>query len=913
MASNNMSPLRSFLNSIKNSVYNISIDGIGNTDINAGSLFNGFSNLYRVITLNDMNYITDMYSMFNSAKNLSQIPNYNFNTSNVTHMGIMFRNCNGLTTVPNFDTSNVTNMYAMFDNCGNLTNVPNFNTFKVTSMYSMFSYCNNLTNIPNFNTSNVTTMDHMFSYCNKLTNIPNFNTSNVTKMSQMFIGCRNLTTIPNFNITNVTTMIEMFSGCRKLINIPNFNTINVTRVDGMFQYCYNLTSIPNFNTSKVINMAEMFSQCNNLTNTSNFDTSNVTNMYGMFYYCRNLIDIPLFNISKVTNMKDSFYYCNNLSQASVNNIVASCSTATKVTNKNWTNIGFNVAEGSKWNTWIRTAPDYMNAVNIGWQNIGDAISPAYKRRIMVGDNLTGKNIYFEPYDLNEFGNYCRNTYYNRADNMMDIIYLSIDEYFDDIVYQDIYTFTKENSSYCIDIPSKISNLTNTKLYDYSNQGASISTNVFKINNNINIIVENITHRFPYDNNAPVGDETSYRAFYIEDENIRPLENCDVIGPGTKFYFTFPDNIFELYVNNQSNNLSVMPLAPPVGEPIIKSNDIDIFTIGNIAEQIIYFGTTLNGYQIFFSMGEIINESIYTVNLTDDLPESNGNLLPITEYNNFDFWSKYILVDTRTLYRNIKIGDNLKNKTLYFTLPDDIYTSDNFDWAYSCNDESIDLYFTYYATKFTSHEKVIAYTYPDWNHNDLLICYYDEEVNNWSSYSQPHLYFYEEPNVTSNIKLWKTISNQDLIVTSINETSDFYKNIFIKEQEDEYTLEEQALNLARLYYFNVNRPASANFSVATTRGEDVFVIQVTKNAAVQMWLTVNTTLGVVLEGSSNPTNEDYALALAEKYYKENYGNDTVYYGVATQKSETEFVIQVTQNAAVLMFLNVNVSTGEVTER
>lgn len=89
--------------------------------------------------------------------------------------------------------------------------------------------------------------------------------------------------------------------------------------------------------------------------------------------------------------------------------------------------------------------------------------------------------------------------------------------------------------------------------------------------------------------------------------------------------------------------------------------------------------------------------------------------------------------------------------------------------------------------------------------------------------------------------------------------------------------------------------------------------VDKNAAVQMWLTVNTTLGVVLEGSSNPTNEDYALALAEKYYKENYGNDTVYYGVATQKSETEFVIQVTQNAAVLMFLNVNVSTGEVTER
>ena len=842
MASNNMSPLRNFLNIIKNSVYNISIDGIGNTDINAGSLFNGFSNLYRVGPLNYTNYINNMSGLFGSCENLTNISN--FNTSNVTNMSDMFWGI-GFS--------------------GTSVNIPNFNTSKVVDMSGMFSY---------FNFRNIT--------------LPNFNTSNVTNMHGMFFQADTYDKVPNFDTRKVTDMGAMFEMDYTINKVPNFNTSNVVSMDYMFMACSNLTSIPNLNMIKVNDAAMMFD------------------------YCQNLITVPILNISNVVNAYSMFGDCPNLSQASINNIVTSCSTASKVTNKNWTNIGFNVAAGSKWNTWIRTAPDYMNAVNIGWQNIGDAIS-AYKRRIMVGDNLTGKNIYFEPYDLNEFGNYCRNTYYKKADNTMDMIYLSIDDYFSDIVYQDIYTFEKENSSYCIDIPSKISNLTNTRLYCYDNQGASISTNVFKINNNINIIVENITHRFPYDDNAPVGDETSYRAFYIEDENIRPLEVGDVIGPNTKFYFTLPDNVFELYVNNQSNDLSVMPLAPPVGESIIKSNNIDIFTM-TFAEQLIYFGTIRNGYEIFrgpliSSTNKIINESIYTVNLTDDLPESSGNLLPITEYNNFDFWSKYILVDTRTLYRNVKIGDNLKNRTFYFTFPDDMYTEISDGMALKCEDP----YFTFNSSNFTVGGSLIAYCYPDWNDNSF-ICYAQDRTQDWSNLTQPHPYQYEEgKGLSANWDIFYTAASKDMIVTDVYEDSIIYQNIFIREEELPLTIKEQALNLARLYYFNTTSGSGYTFSVATTRGEDVFVIQVTKNAAVQMWLTVNTTLGVVLEGSSNPTNEDYALALAEKYYKENYGNDTVYYGVATQKSETEFVIQVTQNAAVLMFLNVNVSTGEVTER
>ena len=126
MASSNMSPLRNFLNSIKNSVYNISIDGIGNTDINAGSLFNGFPNLYRAITLNNMNYVTNMGGIFNNTRKLSQIPNHNFNTSNVTNMSNMFHGCSKLS------QASVNNIVA---SCANATKVTNksFTDIGITS------------------------------------------------------------------------------------------------------------------------------------------------------------------------------------------------------------------------------------------------------------------------------------------------------------------------------------------------------------------------------------------------------------------------------------------------------------------------------------------------------------------------------------------------------------------------------------------------------------------------------------------------------------------------------------------------------------------------------------------------------------------------------------------------------------
>ena len=116
-------------------------------------------------------------------------------TSNVTDMGEMFRNCTKLTSVPQLDTSNVVNMADMVNGCSNLTTIPQLNTSKATRMITMFLGCRKLTTIPQLDTSNVTSMGEMFSGCTGLTSIPELNASRSTYFSYMFKDCTSLTSI----------------------------------------------------------------------------------------------------------------------------------------------------------------------------------------------------------------------------------------------------------------------------------------------------------------------------------------------------------------------------------------------------------------------------------------------------------------------------------------------------------------------------------------------------------------------------------------------------------------------------------------------------------------------------------------------------------------------------------------------
>ena len=243
--------------------------------------------------------------LFYYMTDATSIETKDFDTSNVTNMSDMFRNCSKLTAldVSNFDTSNVTNMSYMFRNCSNLTalDVSNFDTSKVTNMSYMFGSCTKLTalDLSKFDTSKVTNMWSMFSSCIKLTalDVSKFDTSNVTNMSYMFYDCSYLTAldVSNFDTSKVTYMSDMFYYCSKLtaLDVSKFDTSKVTDMSDMFRNCSKLTALDlsNFDTSKVTYMGYMFQKCSELTTifvSDKFVTNGVTSDYDMFKDCAKL-------------------------------------------------------------------------------------------------------------------------------------------------------------------------------------------------------------------------------------------------------------------------------------------------------------------------------------------------------------------------------------------------------------------------------------------------------------------------------------------------------------------------------------------------------------------------------------------------------------------------------------------------
>lgn len=146
-----------------------------------------------------------------------------------------------------------------FFGCTNLKNIEginNLNTTEVTDMGAMFRNCSSLTDldVSGFDTRKVTTMGTMFSGCSKLytLDVSGFDTKNVTDMYCMFNKCSGLTTlnVSGFDTKNVTNMREMFSGCSKLATIyvsDKFVTTNVTEGKSMFNMCKALEGAVSYN------------------------------------------------------------------------------------------------------------------------------------------------------------------------------------------------------------------------------------------------------------------------------------------------------------------------------------------------------------------------------------------------------------------------------------------------------------------------------------------------------------------------------------------------------------------------------------------------------------------------------------------------------------------------------------------
>ena len=317
-------------------------------DLNTGTTHPGWetdgtnANVTRVVfDTSFANYRpTTTYSWFSGMANLQTILGIsNLNTSEVTDMGNMFRDCTGLTSLDlsSFNTSKVTNMTEMFRYSSSLLTIivgSGWSTASVTSSTRMFGNCTSLvggqgtTYDANHTDAAYAHIDGGASNPGYFTRDPNepktyaCYTSENTTLTFYYDTERDSRPGTTYDLNtgmNTPAWRSVGSHVTQVVFDPSFANAHLTTTYSWFYGMQNLQTIEGMeylNTSEVTVIAYMFGWCTSLTSldVSHFNTSKVTNMGYMFYYCESLtsLDLSSFNTSKVTNTGFMFYGCSNL-------------------------------------------------------------------------------------------------------------------------------------------------------------------------------------------------------------------------------------------------------------------------------------------------------------------------------------------------------------------------------------------------------------------------------------------------------------------------------------------------------------------------------------------------------------------------------------------------------------------------
>lgn len=267
------------------------------------------------------------------------------------------------------------------------------------------------------------------------------------------------------------------------------------------------------------------------------------------------------------------------------------------------------------------------------------IKEYYKRRIMVGDILGNKILYADfPDNFVDITN-LNETTDNRTIceyNSTSTLNTRIQEYTDTVFEYGIYVGATASRN-------------NIYFYNLETNKLEVNENKYKMSDKVQDVTE-------------VTDCQAYRHIYIKDPNIRPLKVGDVLKNGTKLYFNIPDNITKLYseykytrstkskVSSKTPILKATPSTPdPTTDTLInKFLKVTYYPDGTVrrasvtnliltdrSSNIDIFKATYN--QSNFYKPEI-NISTYIIT----------SPITITDYNEFDFWSQFILVDETTL-------------------------------------------------------------------------------------------------------------------------------------------------------------------------------------------------------------------------------------------------------------------------
>ena len=322
---------------------------------------------------------TTTYSWFDNCKNLSDIQGISYlNTSEVTRMEWMFRDCSSLTSidVSGFNTSNVGPIGGLFFGCSGLTNLDlsSFNTSNVWSMSQMFNGCSNLVSLTfgsSFTTSESVTNQSVFYNCGKLNTVIFTGDIPSQMKSTFFVGVGSEKTpatlhVPDAYKTNFQAKFDgnkFFGGYFKLSGdtpagdgepyvVYNNGTLtfycdnkrssrqgtvydlgqkyDINKYTKGPAWLENRESInkavfnSSFANARPKTTASWFYKCSAMTDIEGIaylNTSNVTDMNAMFYHCSGLtnLDVSNFNTSNVTNIGQMFYGCSGLTSLDVSN------------------------------------------------------------------------------------------------------------------------------------------------------------------------------------------------------------------------------------------------------------------------------------------------------------------------------------------------------------------------------------------------------------------------------------------------------------------------------------------------------------------------------------------------------------------------------------------------------------------
>ena len=318
-------------------------------DLNTGTSNPGWysDNTYRNVTLVkfDASFAnarpTSTYSWFKGMENLQTILGIsNLNTSEVTDMGNMFRDCTGLTSLDlsSFNTSKVTDMTSMFFLCGNLQTITvgsDWSTAAVTNSTNMFGSCTSLVGGMGTTYNDSNPKDKTYAHIDGGASDPGYFTAAGTEAYAVYTPENTMLTFyyDNLRDSHPGTKYNLNTGGSNPAWYNDGTYANVTRVvfDPSFagarptttyswfydmQNLQTITGIEYLNTSEVISLSQMFFRCNKLTSidVSHFNTSKLKTLWAMFYNCSGLtsLDLSSFNTSMVTNTGYMFNSCSNL-------------------------------------------------------------------------------------------------------------------------------------------------------------------------------------------------------------------------------------------------------------------------------------------------------------------------------------------------------------------------------------------------------------------------------------------------------------------------------------------------------------------------------------------------------------------------------------------------------------------------